>query len=70
MRDDGEGEGGRMEGRRWVNGGKMVGEWRGKDGRMEGRWWENGRKMVGEWKEDGGRMEGRWKMTEEVTECN
>ena len=38
MRDDGEGEGGRMEGRWWVNGGKMVGEWRGKDGRMEGRW--------------------------------
>lgn len=23
MRDDGEGEGGRMEGRRWENGGKM-----------------------------------------------
>ena len=31
-RDDGEGEGGRMEGRWWVNGGKMVGEWR-EDGR-------------------------------------
>lgn len=27
-----------MEGRWWVNGGKMVGEWREDGERMEGRW--------------------------------
>ena len=67
-RDDGEGEGGRMEGtwmRREVRRGEDGGgEWermeglRGEDGggegrRTEGIRWENGGKMVGEWREDG-----------------
>ncbi len=38
MRDDGEGEGGRREGRREEDGGEKMGEWREDGGRMEGRW--------------------------------
>ena len=36
--DDGEGEGGRREGRREEDGGEKMGEWREDGGRMEGRW--------------------------------
>ena len=42
-REERRGENGRAKGRgrrgkRWENGGKMVGEWREDGGRMEGRW--------------------------------
>ena len=69
-RDDGEGEGGRMEGS-WMRREVRRGEDGGEKGRgQRGRRAKDGGEKRDDGEGEGGRMEGRWKMTEEVTECN